>query len=145
VGVLLWLACLCWGVGGAIALGTAPELRAWRLGLIALGSFFAVLAFFNPLQQNFTELLLWTWAGLLLCPTAWVPQPSGEAESEAITQPEPAAGAEPQPEPQPQREPQPQPQPEPERGPEPDREPEPRPQREPEPEPTPVSSTLAEG
>jgi O-antigen ligase len=150
VGVLLWLACPFWGVGGAVAVGTAPELRAWRLGLIALGCFFAALAFFNPLQQNFTELLLWTWAGLLLCPPAWVPQPAGESEPEAITQPEPAAQTEPRPEPgpepKPELEPKPQAQSEPEREPEPDRDPEPRPQRERErePEPTPVSSTLAE-
>ena len=148
VGALLWLACLCWGVGGAVALGTAPELRAWRLGLIALGSFFAVLAFFNPLQQNFTELLLWTWAGLLLCPPAWMPQPAGESEPEAITQPEPAAETEPRPEPgpepKPELEPQPQAQSEPEPEPEPDRDPEPQREREREAEPTPLSSALAE-
>jgi len=27
---------------------------------------FLVLAAFDPLEQNFTELVLWTWAGILL-------------------------------------------------------------------------------
>jgi O-antigen ligase len=97
LGVLLWLACLGWGLGGAVALGVAPELRAWRVGLVALGSFFAVLAFFNPLQQNFTELLLWTWAGLLVIPPPPAPVPQAAPESGAAREPEPTAGAAPEP------------------------------------------------
>jgi len=66
VGSLLWLAALGWGVGGAIFRRGSAQLRPWRLGLLAISVFFCVLALFDPLQQNFTELLLWTWAGLCL-------------------------------------------------------------------------------
>jgi len=66
VGLLLWLVSLAWGIGGAIAARGSPELRPWRLGLLAIAVFFCVLAFFDPLQQNFSELLLWSWAGLCL-------------------------------------------------------------------------------
>jgi O-antigen ligase len=66
VGALLWLAALFWGIGGAIVLGSAPELRPWRLGLIALAVFFLVIAFFDPLQQTFTQLSLWVWAGVVM-------------------------------------------------------------------------------
>jgi O-antigen ligase len=66
VGALLWLASLAWGVGGAALARVPRELRPWKLGLIAIAVFFCVLAFFDPLQQNFTELLLWVWAGVVL-------------------------------------------------------------------------------
>lgn len=66
VGFTLWIACLCWGLGGAIFSRGPDELRPWKLGLLALAVFFCVLAAFDPLQQNFTELLLWTWAGLCM-------------------------------------------------------------------------------
>jgi len=66
VGVMLWIACLCWGLGGAIFSRGPDDLRPWKLGLLALAVFFCVLAGFDPLQQNFTQLLLWTWAGLCM-------------------------------------------------------------------------------
>jgi putative inorganic carbon (HCO3(-)) transporter len=77
VGALLWLASLLWGVGGAILTRAAPELRPWRLGLIAIAVFFCVLAFFDPLAQNFVQLLLWLWAGVVLAGAA--PPPDGHA------------------------------------------------------------------
>ncbi|MHB8235596.1 MAG: O-antigen ligase family protein [Solirubrobacteraceae bacterium] len=66
VGALLWLAVLVWGIGGAILGRGAPDLRSWKLGLLAIATFFAIVAFVDPLQQNFIELLLWTWAGVAL-------------------------------------------------------------------------------
>jgi putative inorganic carbon (hco3(-)) transporter len=66
VGALLWLASLFWGLGGAIVHGTSAEIRPWRLGLVALAVFFLVIAFFDPLQQNFTQLTLWVWAGVVM-------------------------------------------------------------------------------
>jgi O-antigen ligase len=66
VGLLLWLAALFWAMGSAILRPSPPELRLWKLGLLAIAVFFCVLAFFDPLQQNFAELLLWTWAGLCM-------------------------------------------------------------------------------
>jgi putative inorganic carbon (hco3(-)) transporter len=66
VGMLLWLASLCWGVGGAI-FGRGPAaLRPWKLGLLAIALFFVVVSAFNPLQPPFSELLLWVWAGVAL-------------------------------------------------------------------------------
>ncbi len=79
VGFTLWIACLCWGLGGAIFSRGPEELRPWKLGLLALAVFFCVLAAFNPLQQNFIQLLLWTWAGLCVvdvpAPVDWGPSP----------------------------------------------------------------------
>jgi O-antigen ligase len=66
VGALLWLAAVIWGLGGAVFSRGSPLLRPWKLGLLAMMIFFLVIAFFDPLQQNFTELLLWTWAGVAL-------------------------------------------------------------------------------
>jgi putative inorganic carbon (HCO3(-)) transporter len=66
VGALLWLAAIFWGLGGAIFSRGSPLLRPWKLGLLAMTIFFLVIALFDPLQQNFTELLLWTWAGVAL-------------------------------------------------------------------------------
>lgn len=66
VGSALWLGSVLWGLGGTALRASSAELRPWKLGLVAIAVFFCVLAFFDPLQQNFTELLLWTWAGLCL-------------------------------------------------------------------------------
>jgi O-antigen ligase len=66
VGALLWLAAVFWALGGAIFSRGPRELRPWKLGLLAITVFFLVLAFVDPLQQNFTELLLWTWAGVAI-------------------------------------------------------------------------------
>jgi O-antigen ligase len=66
VGALLWLATLLWGVGGAIFARGPAELRPWKLGLLALGTFYLVVAFVDPHEQSFSLLLLWTWAGLAL-------------------------------------------------------------------------------
>lgn len=64
VGALLWVTAVIWGLGGAIFNRGSPLLRQWKLGLLAITICFLALAFFDPLQQNFTGLLLWTWAGV---------------------------------------------------------------------------------
>ncbi len=65
VGVALWLVATICGLGGAILRRDGPgDLRAWRIGLLAITVCFLTLSFFDPLSQNFTELLLWTWAGV---------------------------------------------------------------------------------
>lgn len=64
IGALLWLASLFWGIGcGVFSRGTA-DLRAWKLGLVAITVAFLVIAVFNPYQSAFTMLLLWVWAGV---------------------------------------------------------------------------------
>lgn len=66
VGALLWIVALLWGVGGAILHRGPDALRPWRLGLVAIAVFFCVLAAFDPLQQPFTMIVLWLWAGVVL-------------------------------------------------------------------------------
>lgn len=66
VGASLWLVAVLWGLGGAALSAGPPELRPWKLGLLAIMVCFLVIAFLDPLQQNFTELILWTWAGVAL-------------------------------------------------------------------------------
>jgi hypothetical protein len=61
---VLWFIALVCGVGGAIVRRGPPALRPWRNGLVAIAAFWVVVALFNPLQQGFSELLLWTWAGI---------------------------------------------------------------------------------
>ncbi len=70
VGGLLWLVTLLWGVGGAIFSTGPPELRPWKLGLLALGVFFLVVTFVNPKQPPFAAMMLWTWAGIAAGPVA---------------------------------------------------------------------------
>ncbi|MGN6190023.1 MAG: O-antigen ligase family protein [Conexibacter sp.] len=65
VGTAIWLAALAACVGGAIVRRGPPPLQAWRSGLVALAVFWLVVVLFNPLQQTFSELLLWTWAGIV--------------------------------------------------------------------------------
>lgn len=69
VGASFWLVSVLWGLGGAIFGRGAPELRPWRLGLLALTVCYLVIAAVDPLGQNFTQLLLWTWAGVVVTGT----------------------------------------------------------------------------
>jgi putative inorganic carbon (hco3(-)) transporter len=65
VGALLWMASLLCGVGGAILSRGPGDLRPWKLGLIALFSFYLVVSLFNPYQASpFLVLLLWVWGGV---------------------------------------------------------------------------------
>jgi putative inorganic carbon (hco3(-)) transporter len=80
VGALLWVASLLWGVGGAIFSRGPDSLRPWRLGLVAIAVFFCVLAAFDPLQQPFTMIVLWVWAGVVLAPDVSERQPSSDRE-----------------------------------------------------------------
>jgi putative inorganic carbon (hco3(-)) transporter len=70
IGALLWILGLLWGVGGAILHRGPDVLRPWRLGLLAIAVFFCVLAAFDPLQQPFTMIVLWVWAGVVLASEA---------------------------------------------------------------------------
>jgi hypothetical protein len=70
---LLWRGTLIWGVGGAILSTGPPELRPWKLGLLALAVFFLVVTFVNPKQPPFAAMMLWVWAGIAAGPA---PEPS---------------------------------------------------------------------
>ncbi len=78
VGACLWLVALLWGLGGAIFSRGSPELRPWRLGLLALTVCFLVIAAVDPLSQNFTQLLLWTWAGVIIAGAEIQPPAGGQ-------------------------------------------------------------------
>jgi O-antigen ligase len=63
LGTTLWLASLVLGVGGAILRRGPPELRAWRVGLLALAIYYLNVA--NAVYPlAFTASILWLWAGV---------------------------------------------------------------------------------
>jgi O-antigen ligase len=66
VGTALWLVTLLWGVGGAALGRGSPDLRPWKLGLLAIAVFFLVVGIFDPYPAPFPTLLLWVWAGVAL-------------------------------------------------------------------------------
>jgi O-antigen ligase len=72
IGGALWLACVLWGlIGAAFTPDRDPELRPWRLGVVAIGVCFLVLCAVDPLSQNFTQLILWLWAGVATGGAGW--------------------------------------------------------------------------
>jgi O-antigen ligase len=66
IGALLWIASLLWGVGISLFNRRHAALRPWRLGLLAIATFFLVVGLFNPYQAPFPVLLLWVWAAVAL-------------------------------------------------------------------------------
>jgi putative inorganic carbon (hco3(-)) transporter len=69
VGVTLWALSLLLAVGAAaLDPGGPPELRMWRIGLVAIAVQFLVVANFAPSTYPFPTLVLWTWAGLVGSP-----------------------------------------------------------------------------
>ncbi|HZV74521.1 MAG TPA: O-antigen ligase family protein [Conexibacter sp.] len=65
LGTAIWLAAVAACIGGAIVRRGPPQLQPWHSGLAAIAVFWLVVVLFNPLQQTFSELLLWTWAGIV--------------------------------------------------------------------------------
>jgi putative inorganic carbon (hco3(-)) transporter len=65
VGTSLWLVALLVAVGLPLVRPPPPELRLWRIGLMAIASMWVVTANFAPLANVFANLLLWTWAGVM--------------------------------------------------------------------------------
>jgi O-antigen ligase len=64
VGGVLWLLTFALAIGGAIATRGPPELRPWRIGLVAMAVCWLVVGnFVYPLA--FATLLLWAWAGVV--------------------------------------------------------------------------------
>ena len=66
IGFGLWLLAQIFAFTTALGSRGPPEMRPWKIGLTAMIVFTAVAELFNPLEQNFSELLLWTWAGVIL-------------------------------------------------------------------------------
>jgi putative inorganic carbon (HCO3(-)) transporter len=69
IGTALWALAIVLAVGGAILSSPdTPELRVWRIGMVALALDFLVIINFAPSSYAFPTTLLWTWAGLLGSP-----------------------------------------------------------------------------
>lgn len=66
VGATLWVLGLLLAVGGAIFIRGPPELRPWRVGLLAIALHWTIVANLQPLLFVFPNILLWTWAGVCL-------------------------------------------------------------------------------
>ena len=66
LGVLLVIAGFVFGVGRAIVRRGPPELVPWRFGLAAIAISWLVAANLGPLPYAFPNLLLWTWAGVVM-------------------------------------------------------------------------------
>jgi putative inorganic carbon (hco3(-)) transporter len=64
VGLLLWLACVLWAVGEAVLAPGPSSLRPWRIGLLAIATFFLVVCFVDPHTAPFPMAVLFVWAGL---------------------------------------------------------------------------------
>lgn len=77
VGTMLVLGSLIWGIGQGVFGPGGAELRSWKLGLLAVGTFFLVVGIFNPYEAPFPVLLLWTWVGVAFGTPArrWRAQP----------------------------------------------------------------------
>jgi putative inorganic carbon (hco3(-)) transporter len=65
IGATLWGLGLLTGVGGALLARGPPELRPWRVGLLAVAIIFAVVANSVP-PTAFMNLSLWLWAGVVV-------------------------------------------------------------------------------
>ena len=64
VGALLWLLAGAVAIVGSIVRRGPPELRLWKLGLLAWVICYAISALSTPLGFALPTLLLWTWAGI---------------------------------------------------------------------------------
>ncbi len=92
IGTMLVLGALFWGIGEGVLSRGAPDLRAWKLGLLAVGTFVLVVGIFNPYEAPFPVLLLWAWVGVAFGTPArrWrtqpqpLPRPLGELAWTAI-------------------------------------------------------------
>jgi putative inorganic carbon (HCO3(-)) transporter len=64
LGAGMWIAALLVAIGTALTRRGPPDLRPWRVGLVAVAVSYAVAAATTPLSFTLPTLLLWTWAGL---------------------------------------------------------------------------------
>jgi O-antigen ligase len=63
-GVLLWLLVCAVGIGGALATRGPPDLRPWRIGLLAVAVCFLIVTNFVP-PSYFPNLSVWLLAGIV--------------------------------------------------------------------------------
>jgi putative inorganic carbon (hco3(-)) transporter len=72
IGATLFAVGFLFAVGGAVTTRGPPELLPWRIGLLAIALFWAVVAMFAPLGQVLPTLVPWLWAGVVLGPVLLV-------------------------------------------------------------------------
>jgi O-antigen ligase len=70
LGTTLWLLGLLLGVGAAIVSRGPPELRAWRMALLAFAVHWTALMTFSQLPAVFPNLTLWLLAAVATGPAA---------------------------------------------------------------------------
>jgi O-antigen ligase len=66
VGLTLFLCSFVLAIGGTIVRRGPPELRPWRVGLLAIAIFFLVIVNFAPMGYVFPNMIAWLWAGIVL-------------------------------------------------------------------------------
>jgi O-antigen ligase len=71
IGAALWLVAVVAAIGGAIVRRGPPELRLWKIGLIAMAVGLAVAWATAPSAMVLPTLLLFLWAGI-----AWGREPA---------------------------------------------------------------------
>jgi putative inorganic carbon (hco3(-)) transporter len=64
IGGVLWLFAAAVAIVGSIIRRGPPELRPWKVGLMAWAICYALSALSTPLGYALPTLLLWTWAGI---------------------------------------------------------------------------------
>jgi putative inorganic carbon (HCO3(-)) transporter len=65
VGAALWLAVVFSTIGAAVFWRAPPELEDWRVGMVAMGTQWAVVAMFTPFSYTFSFLFVYAWAGIV--------------------------------------------------------------------------------
>jgi putative inorganic carbon (hco3(-)) transporter len=65
IGGGIWVAGLLMAVGGGIVRRGPPDVRPWRVGLVAVAVQWAIVSSFAPAAFAFPNALLWAWAGVL--------------------------------------------------------------------------------
>jgi O-antigen ligase len=77
IGTFLWCAALAGVFFGAVFQRHPPELRPWRIALLAMAIMWVVVSNLIPLSKPFPTLLLFLWAGLAYEPgVALAPVPA---------------------------------------------------------------------
>ncbi len=66
IGVGLFAASFLAVVGTAMFSRGPPEMRPWRLGLLAIAIYWVIGAQFVPLGQVLPNMIVWLWAGIVL-------------------------------------------------------------------------------
>jgi putative inorganic carbon (hco3(-)) transporter len=76
IGATLYAASFLAVVGSAMLSRGPPEMRRWRIGLLAIALYWIVGAQFVPLGQVFANMIVWMWAGIVLGGATGATQPA---------------------------------------------------------------------